>query len=78
MAIIAYTPETESAIPLVEGERVTVLDSTQPDWWFVRKPLSAKEGWVPSSYLQEESEYGNVLTKQLQDIASTLPCSKRF
>lgn len=75
MAITSYTPETENAVPLTEGERVMVLDASQPDWWFVKKASSKKEGWVPSSYLQEEFEYGNALTKQLQDIASSLPCS---
>lgn len=74
----SYEPESDDVIPLIEGERMTAIDKTQPNWWYVKKNLSSIEGWVPAAYLMEETEYNDYLAKQIAEIADTLAVEGLF
>ena len=58
-AVTDYEPtdEEKDALPLVEGEKVEVLDTSNPDRWLCRLfEEPDKQGWVPPSYLMEKVE----------------------
>lgn len=50
VALTAYVPEHDNAIPLTQGEFVLVQEKTNNDWWHVRKD-DGKMGYVPASCL---------------------------
>jgi uncharacterized protein YgiM (DUF1202 family) len=50
--IDVYKAEDEDSLSLVIGEKVEVVEKTDSGWWFARN-AAGKEGWVPSTFLQE-------------------------
>ena len=44
----------EGQLSLKSGQTVEVLEKNSDGWWYVK--LGAKEGWAPSSYLEEGTE----------------------
>ncbi|KAG6458522.1 hypothetical protein O3G_MSEX010918, partial [Manduca sexta] len=72
-AVYSYVAETDEAISLVEGERLYILETTNQDWWFVRKHLTEEKGWVPAQYLMDEANYTLYLQKKLNEKIDKLP-----
>ncbi|CAH2104073.1 unnamed protein product [Euphydryas editha] len=72
-AVYSYVAETDEAINLVEGERLYILETTNQDWWFVRKHLTEEKGWVPAQYLMDETNYTLYLQKKLNEKIDKLP-----
>ncbi|PZC75220.1 hypothetical protein B5X24_HaOG206575 [Helicoverpa armigera] len=72
-AVYSYVAETDEAINLVEGERLYILETTNQDWWFVRKHLTEEKGWVPAQYLMDEANYTLYLQKKLNEKIDKLP-----
>ncbi|XP_045510204.1 titin-like [Colias croceus] len=72
-AVYSYVAETDEAISLVEGERLYILDTTNQDWWYVRKHLTEEKGWVPAQYLMDEENYTLYLQKKLNEKIDKLP-----
>ncbi|CAH1395279.1 unnamed protein product [Nezara viridula] len=72
-SICSYTAETDDALNLVEGERVYIIESTNSDWWFVKKHLTEEKGWVPAVYLRDEPSYTLYVQKKLHEKIDKLP-----
>ncbi|KAF5301261.1 hypothetical protein FQR65_LT00961 [Abscondita terminalis] len=72
-SISTYLAETDQAIDLVEGERVFVLETDNPNWWLVKKNLTQEKGWVPANYLMTEENYAIYLQKKLNEKIDKLP-----
>ena len=52
VATASYTADDQDGISLNIGDNVTVMDRNPNGWWFVR--VGQKEGWAPSTYLEEK------------------------
>lgn len=50
VALYDYTPQTDEEVAISEGDKLVVLDDTDPDWWTVRGPHG--EGIVPKTYVE--------------------------
>lgn len=48
-------------------------ETTNQDWWFVRKHLTEEKGWVPAQYLMDEANYTLYLQKKLNEKIDKLP-----
>ena len=72
-SISTYTAETDQAIDLVEGERIFVLETENPNWWLIKKNLTEEKGWVPANYLMNEHDYAIYLQKKLNEQIDKLP-----
>jgi hypothetical protein len=49
-ALYDYVPDGDG-VSISRGEIVTVVDSTDPNWWLVRNS-NGKDGWAPATFLQ--------------------------
>lgn len=47
----SFAGGAEGELPVTAGQEVIVLDDRDQAWWYVRDPISGKEGVVPASYL---------------------------
>ncbi|KAK8746935.1 hypothetical protein OTU49_016904 [Cherax quadricarinatus] len=74
-ATATYVADTtqENAMHLVEGERVYIQESTNSDWWFVRKHLTLEQGYVPAKLLADEVSYTHYVQKKLEEKINKLP-----
>lgn len=50
-----------------------LIETTNQDWWFVRKHLTEEKGWVPAQYLMDETNYTLYLQKKLNEKIDKLP-----
>jgi predicted acylesterase/phospholipase RssA len=50
-----YKPSYKKAIPVTQGDVVTLLDTKYPDWLKVRSESSGTEGFVPRSFIELSS-----------------------
>jgi hypothetical protein len=73
IAVMAYEPDTENAMPLYQGERVIVLDDTHRHWWLVKKVFSGREGFVPADYLRDKYIYTALIDQMLRHNIEQLP-----
>lgn len=44
-----------------------------PDWWFVKKPLTMEKGWVPSQCLMDTDSYAQYVETKLNEKIDKLP-----
>lgn len=49
------------------------LESSNQEWWFVKKHLTEEKGWVPSIYLRDETSYMRYVQKKLHEKIDKLP-----
>ncbi|XP_064646394.1 muscle M-line assembly protein unc-89-like isoform X2 [Lineus longissimus] len=74
IAIAEYTPpESEKDAPkLTEGQFVYVLDSKNPDRWYIQtKPTKtnpSKQGWVPPCFLDKKAGSGYIDKRSTREI----------
>lgn len=54
MTISDYSSSSEGCLNFREGEVVEVLEKNDDGWWFVK--IGVKEGWVPSTFLEEKED----------------------
>ncbi|XP_028030547.1 tyrosine-protein kinase Src64B isoform X1 [Bombyx mandarina] len=54
-ALCEYTARADSDISFHKGDRMEVLNSSEPDWWMVFHLTTRREGLVPVNYVAEES-----------------------
>ena len=47
----SFAGGAEGELPVAAGQEVVVLDDRDQAWWYVRDPVSGREGVVPASYL---------------------------
>lgn len=47
----SFAGGADGELPVVAGQEVIVLDDRDQAWWYVRDPVTGKEGVVPASYL---------------------------
>ena len=50
-----------------------ISESTNSDWWFVRKHLTLEEGYVPAKLLAEEVTYTHYVQQKLAEKIKKLP-----
>lgn len=72
-SITIYDAEAESAIDMVEGEKVYVIDTPDSDWWLVKKHLTEETGWVPAKILMNEEQYNQYVQRKLNEKIDKLP-----
>lgn len=54
MTIADYSTGSDSCLDFKEGEVAEVLEKSDDGWWFVK--IGTKEGWVPSTFLEEKED----------------------
>ena len=52
VALYEFQPNDIVDLPLAKGQRVTIINSSKPNWWKARNERG-KEGYVPSNYVKE-------------------------
>lgn len=52
---------------------VNFTESSNPEWWFVRKHLTEEKGWVPAVYLRDEISYNRYVQRKLHEKIDKLP-----
>lgn len=52
---------------------VNFTESSNPEWWFVRKHLTEEKGWVPAVYLRDEVSYNRYVQRKLHEKIDKLP-----
>ena len=55
LAIASYPAVEDTEVSFQEGDTLELLRVGQEGWWFSRHTGTAKEGWVPASYLELQS-----------------------
>lgn len=73
IALSSYEPESDEVMSLHEGEMIKVLDQRQEDWWLVQKMFDSRQGFVPSHYLREKSEFDRSVEQQISNYISKIP-----
>lgn len=56
-ALYDYEARADGDLPFKKGDRLTLLDDSNPDWWFARRTQPGgdrEEGYVPSNYVATE------------------------
>ena len=48
-------------------------ESSNSDWWYVRKSITGERGWVPADYLMDEDNYSEYVEKKLLERIEALP-----
>ncbi|KAK7082946.1 hypothetical protein SK128_021397 [Halocaridina rubra] len=79
-AVATYVAEStqENAMHLVEGERIYIQESTNSDWWFVKKHLTLEQGYVPAKLLADEVSYTHYVQQKLQEKIMKLPVFEKL
>ena len=54
MTVADYNSGSDGCLDFKEGEVVEVLEKSDDGWWFVK--IGTKEGWVPSTFLEEKED----------------------
>lgn len=54
VTIADYSAGSDSCLDFKEGDVVEVLEKSEDGWWFVK--IGSKEGWVPSTFLEEKED----------------------
>jgi hypothetical protein len=52
-ALFNFTGERAEDVGVEDGELVDLLDTSDPDWWTVRRQRDGQQGFVPASYVEE-------------------------
>ena len=52
IAVYNYNPVRENQLQLQKGEKYFVVNSDNPQWWYVRS-LTGMVGYVPTNYIQK-------------------------
>lgn len=50
-----------------------ISEKHNPDWWFVKKPLTLEKGWVPSQCLMDATSYAQYVENKLNEKIDKLP-----
>lgn len=54
-ALCAYAARADTDISFRKGDRMEVLNDTEPDWWRVLHLTTRQQGLVPVNFVAEES-----------------------
>ena len=49
---VGFTANTDSALSIVEGEQLTVMEADQGDGWTHVRNVHGDSGFVPTAYVQ--------------------------
>eukprot|EP01102_Stenamoeba_stenopodia_P021940 TRINITY_DN8970_c0_g1_i2.p1 TRINITY_DN8970_c0_g1~~TRINITY_DN8970_c0_g1_i2.p1 ORF type:complete len:647 (-),score=168.70 TRINITY_DN8970_c0_g1_i2:36-1976(-) len=52
MANFDFSAQNKGEISCLSGDVLVILDSTNPNWWFLRHTKSGLTGFIPSNYLR--------------------------
>ena len=52
MALYEFQPNDNIDLPLAKGQRVTIINSSKPNWWRACNECG-EEGYVPSNYVKK-------------------------
>ncbi|XP_077983583.1 tyrosine-protein kinase Tec-like [Glandiceps talaboti] len=62
VALYQYTPGQKGDLAMEKGEEYSVLDDSREHWWKARN-IRGEEGYIPSNFVQEKTDYSNSLEK---------------
>lgn len=54
VAVYNYQSREMSDVSFVKGDRMELLDDSEPDWWRVRHLRTSEEGLIPWNFVAEE------------------------
>lgn len=54
MALYNYTARESTDVSFVKGDRMEVLDDSEPDWWKVLHLTTLQEGLIPWNFVAVE------------------------
>jgi len=54
VAVYNYQSRESTDVSFLKGDRMEVLDDSEPDWWRVRHCLTGQEGLIPWNFVAEE------------------------
>ncbi|CAM1326542.1 Uncharacterised protein at_DN0009 [Pycnogonum litorale] len=73
VAKTTYIAEEADNMCIVEGERVTVIEKTNPQLWFVKKSLTQAMGSLPKDILLKETDYAVYLKEKMTEKMQKIP-----
>jgi hypothetical protein len=47
-----YAPTQPGDLPMREGDKLTVIDKSEPNWWKARD-AQGRVGFIPSNYVRQ-------------------------
>ncbi|CAH0384472.1 unnamed protein product [Bemisia tabaci] len=54
VAVYSYQAREDADLSFVKGDRMEILDDSEPDWWRVRLFRTGEEGLIPWNFVAEE------------------------
>lgn len=54
VAVYNYQSREMSDVSFIKGDRMELLDDSEPDWWKVRHLRTGEEGLIPWNFVAEE------------------------
>lgn len=54
VAVYNYQSREMSDVSFVKGDRMELIDDSEPDWWKVRHLRTGEEGLIPWNFVAEE------------------------
>ncbi|KAK5671102.1 hypothetical protein QVD99_002863 [Batrachochytrium dendrobatidis] len=69
VAIYDYDPVEEGELAIRENDILVVVDDSDPDWWLVKHTTHNKEGLVPKTYVEEETDIDNSRAASNESVA---------
>ena len=61
MAVADYESVEANELTLCAGDHLELVQTGSDGWWFMRNLSSDKDGWTPSSYVEEQSLDSGIL-----------------
>ena len=75
VCMVAFESQMPSVMSVREGDRIYVVERINQDWWFVRKKITNKFGFVPAEAMTDTVSYthyiGQSVDKQINKLSNT-------
>ena len=57
LALYDYEARTNEDLSFKKGERLQVINTDDGDWWYAKSLVTARAGYIPSTYVAPEKSY---------------------
>ena len=55
IALYTYNAKDDGDLSFRKGERLQILDDSDPDWWLAKHMISNQKGYIPMNYVASEA-----------------------
>jgi len=55
IALYTYSAKDDGDLSFRKGDRLTILDDSDPDWWLAKHKSSNQKGYIPRNYVVSEA-----------------------